>query len=199
MVQKKIVLATHNQHKQHEMNRVLSSLGITIVGLDDFPQIGDIEETGKTLLENAFIKARKVFELTGIPSIADDTGLEVNALDGAPGLFSARYAGENPTYEDNINKLMLALEGVPKEKRNAKFRTIIAFVDFNKELHSEGIAEGVITEIPEGRDGFGYDPIFKPKNFNKTYAEMDIEQKNKISHRGRALKKMKKLLINYLK
>jgi len=199
MVQKKIVLATHNQHKRHEMNRVLSSMGITIVGLNDFPQIGDIEETGKTLLENAFIKARKVFELTGIPSIADDTGLEVNALDGAPGLFSARYAGENPTYEDNINKLMLALEGVPKEKRNAKFRTIIAFVDFNKELHSEGIAEGVITEIPEGRDGFGYDPIFKPKNFNKTYAEMDIEQKNKISHRGRALKKMKKLLINYLK
>ncbi|MBA65318.1 MAG: non-canonical purine NTP pyrophosphatase, RdgB/HAM1 family [Candidatus Marinimicrobia bacterium] len=199
MVQKKIVLATHNQHKRHEMNRVLSSMGITIVGLNDFPQIGDIEETGKTLLENAFIKARKVFELTGIPSIADDTGLEVNALDGAPGLFSARYAGENPTYEDNINKLMLALEGVPKEKRNAKFRTIIAFVDFNKELHSEGIAEGVITEIPEGRDGFGYDPIFKPNNFNKTYAEMDIEQKNKISHRGRALKKMKKLLINYLK
>ena len=199
MVQKKIVLATHNQHKRHEMNRVLSSMGITIVGLNDFPQIGDIEETGKTLLENAFIKARKVFELTGIPSIADDTGLEVNALDGAPGLLSARYAGENPTYEDNINKLMLALEGVPKEKRNAKFRTIIAFVDFNKELHSEGIAEGVITEIPEGRDGFGYDPIFKPKNFNKTYAEMDIEQKNKISHRGRALKKMKKLLINYLK
>ena len=199
MVQKKIVLATHNQHKRHEMNRVLSSMGITIVGLNDFPQIGDIEETGKTLLENAFIKARKVFELTGIPSIADDTGLEVNALDGAPGLFSARYAGENPTYEDNINKLILALEGVPKEKRNAKFRTIIAFVDFNKELHSEGIAEGVITEIPEGRDGFGYDPIFKPKNFNKTYAEMDIEQKNKISHRGRALKKMKKLLINYLK
>ncbi len=199
MVQKKIVLATHNQHKRHEMNRVLSSMGITIVGLNDFPQIGDIEETGKTLLENAFIKARKVFELTGIPSIADDTGLEVNALDGAPGLFSARYAGENPTYEDNINKLILALEGVPKEKRNAKFRTIIAFVDFNKELHSEGIAEGVITEIPEGRDGFGYDPIFKPNNFNKTYAEMDIEQKNKISHRGRALKKMKKLLINYLK
>ena len=199
MVQKKIVLATHNQHKRHEMNRVLSSMGITIVGLNDFPQIGDIEETGKTLLENAFIKARKVFELTGIPSVADDTGLEVDALDGAPGLFSARYAGENPTYEDNINKLILALEGVPKEKRNAKFRTIIAFVDFNKELHSEGIAEGVITEIPKGRDGFGYDPIFKPKNFNKTYAEMDIEQKNKISHRGRALKKMKKLLINYLK
>ena len=199
MVQKKIVLATHNQHKRHEMNRVLSSMGITIVGLNDFPQIGDIEETGKTLLENAFIKARKVFELTGIPSVADDTGLEVDALDGAPGLFSARYAGENPTYEDNINKLILALEGVPKEKRNARFRTIIAFVDFNKELYSEGIAEGVITEIPEGRDGFGYDPIFQPKNFNKTYAEMDIEQKNKISHRGRALKKMKKLLINYLK
>ncbi len=199
MVQKKIVLATQNQHKQHEMNRVLSSMGITVVGLDDFPQIGHIEETGKTLLENAFIKARKVFELTGVPSVADDTGLEVDALDGAPGLFSARYAGKNPTYEDNINKLMLALEGVPKGKRNARFRTIIAFVDYNKELYAEGIAEGVITEKRKGSDGFGYDPIFQPESFNNTFAEMDTEEKNKISHRGRALKKMKNLLINYFK
>ena len=129
MLHKKIVLATHNLHKQKEMNSILSSLGILIVGLDDFPQIGDIEETGSTLLENAFIKARTVHQLTGLPSIADDTGLEVDALHGAPGVYSARYAGQNPSFQENCEKLLSELKDSANQNRNAKFRTVIAFVD----------------------------------------------------------------------
>jgi len=157
---RKLVLATHNSHKKTEMNTLLAPLGISIVGLDDFPQIGDIEETGTTLLENSLIKARSVHQITGFPSLADDTGLEVDTLDGAPGVYSARFAGKNPTYEDNVNKLLSKLEGVSAEKRTARFRTIIAFVDGRRELFSEGIIEGLITVEPRGHEGFGYDPIF---------------------------------------
>lgn len=179
------------------MNTLLAPLGISIVGLDDFPQIGDIEETGTTLLENSLIKARSVHQITGLPSLADDTGLEVDALDGAPGVYSARFAGENPTYEDNVNKLLSKLEGVSAEKRTARFRTIIAFVDGRRELFAEGIIEGLITVEPCGHEGFGYDPIFLPETESKTFAEMSQGRKNKISHRGRALAKMQKKLNNY--
>lgn len=194
---RKLVLATHNSHKKREMNTLLAPLGISIVGLDDFPQIGDIEETGTTLLENSLIKARSVHQITGLPSLADDTGLEVDALDGAPGVYSARFAGENPTYEDNVNKLLSKLEGVSAEKRTARFRTIIAFVDGRRELFAEGIIEGLITVEPCGHEGFGYDPIFLPETESKTFAEMSQERKNQISHRGRALAKMQKKLNNY--
>ncbi|MAM42992.1 MAG: non-canonical purine NTP pyrophosphatase, RdgB/HAM1 family [Candidatus Marinimicrobia bacterium] len=194
---RKLVLATHNSHKKTEMNTLLAPLGISIVGLDDFPQIGDIEETGTTLLENSLIKARSVHQITGLPSLADDTGLEVDALDGAPGVYSARFAGENPTYEDNVNKLLSKLEGVSAEKRTARFRTIIAFVDGRRELFAEGIIEGLITVEPCGHEGFGYDPIFLPETESKTFAEMSQERKNQISHRGRALAKMQKKLNNY--
>ncbi|HIB04179.1 MAG TPA: XTP/dITP diphosphatase [Candidatus Marinimicrobia bacterium] len=194
---RKLVLATHNSHKKREMNTLLAPLGISIVGLDDFPQIGDIEETGTTLLENSLIKARSVHQITGLPSLADDTGLEVDALDGAPGVYSARFAGENPTYEDNVNKLLSKLEGVSAEKRTARFRTIIAFVDGRRELFAEGIIEGLITVEPCGHEGFGYDPIFLPEPESKTFAEMSQERKNQISHRGRALAKMQKKLNNY--
>ena len=194
---RKLVLATHNSHKKTEMNTLLAPLGISIVGLDDFPQIGDIEETGTTLLENSLIKARSVHQITGLPSLADDTGLEVDALDGAPGVYSARFAGEDPTYEDNVNKLLSKLEGVSAEKRTARFRTIIAFVDGRRELFAEGIIEGLITVEPCGHEGFGYDPIFLPETESKTFAEMSQERKNQISHRGRALAKMQKKLNNY--
>ena len=179
------------------MNTLLAPLGISIVGLDDFSQIGDIEETGTTLLENSLIKARSVHQITGFPSLADDTGLEVDTLDGAPGVYSARFAGKNPTYEDNVNKLLSKLEGVSAEKRTARFRTIIAFVDGRRELFAEGIIEGLITVEPCGHEGFGYDPIFLPKTESKTFAEMSQERKNQISHRGRALVKMQKKLNNY--
>ena len=194
---RKLVLATHNSHKKREMNTLLAPLGISIVGLDDFPQIGDIEETGTTLLENSLIKARSVHQITGLPSLADDTGLEVDALNGAPGVYSARFAGENPTYEDNVNKLLSKLEGVSAEKRTARFRTIIAFIDGRRELFAEGIIEGLITVEPCGHEGFGYDPIFLPETESKTFAEMSQERKNQISHRGRALAKMQKKLNNY--
>ena len=194
---RKLVLATHNSHKKTEMNTLLAPLGISIVGLDDFPQIGDIEETGTTLLENSLIKARSVHQITGLPSLADDTGLEVDALDGAPGVYSARFAGKNPTYEDNINKLLSKLDGVSPEKRTARFRTVIAFVDGRRELFSEGIIEGLITVEPRGHEGFGYDPIFLPETESKTFAEMSQERKNQISHRGRAFAGMQKKLNNY--
>jgi len=195
----KLVLATHNIHKQEEMNALLADMGIVIVGLDAYPQIEDIEETGTTLIENSFIKARTVHELTGLPSLADDTGLEVDALDGAPGVYSARYAGKNPSFEDNMNKLLTELQGLPKDRRTARFRTIISFVDGSRELFSEGIVEGIITLDTKGEDGFGYDPIFQPEGQDLTFAEMTQNEKNKISHRGRALIKMRKLLEPYFK
>ena len=194
---RKLVLATHNSHKQQEMSALLSHLGIIIVGLDDFPQIGEIEETGTTLLENSLIKARTVHKITGLPALADDTGLEVDALDGAPGVYSARYAGNNPSYEDNINKLLFELKGLQLDNRNARFRTVISFVDDNEELLSEGVIEGVITLDSRGRDGFGYDPIFQPESYDRTFAEMEQDEKNLISHRARALEKMKKILELY--
>ncbi len=194
---RKLVLATHNSHKQQEMSALLSHLGIIIVGLDDFPQIGEIEETGTTLLENSLIKARTVHKITGLPALADDTGLEVDALDGAPGVYSARYAGNNPSYEDNINKLLFELKGLQLDNRNARFRTVISFVDDNEELLSEGVIEGVITLDSRGRDGFGYDPIFQPESYDRTFAEMEQDEKNLISHRARALEKMKKILEPY--
>jgi len=198
MLRNKLVLATHNLDKQKEMNSILSSLGILIVGLDEFPQIRDIEETGTTLLENAYIKARTIYELTGLPSLADDTGLEVDSLGGAPGVYSARYAGKNPSYEENCNKLILNLKGYPKEKRVASFKTVIAFVDGEMEHHTVGVVKGLILEKYKGVDGFGYDPIFQPEFQNLTYAEMDREEKNRISHRFKALDKIKEFLVSYM-
>ncbi len=194
---KTLVLATHNIHKQTEMKFILSRLGVTVIGLDQFPEIKSIEETGTTLIENALIKARTVHEITGLPSLADDTGLEVDALNGAPGVYSARFAGENATFEDNVNKMLIALKGIPYDKRRARFRTVLAFVDSNSELSEDGVIEGRIKNKARGKDGFGYDPIFQPESYDITFAEMTSEEKNKISHRARALEKMKKLLKTY--
>ena len=196
---KTLVLATHNIHKQTEMNSIMSDLGVQVIGLDQFPDIKDIEETGTTLIENALIKARTVYQLTGLPSLSDDTGLEVDALNGAPGVYTARYAGENPTFEDNVNKMLLELKDVSDFKRTARFKTVLAFVNSDSELCEEGIIEGEITKSVFGKDGFGYDPIFKPKNYSITFAEMSAEEKNRISHRARALVKMKKTIKRYFK
>ena len=149
MLRNKLVLATHNLHKQKEMNSILSSLGILIVGLDEFPQIGDIEETGTTLLENAYIKARTVSELTGLPSIADDTGLEIEVLGGAPGVYSARYAGEDCKAEDNMQKVLEKLEH--EDNRNARFRTVIALIINGEENLFEGECLGKITKNKDAR------------------------------------------------
>ena len=191
---KKIVIATSNPHKLLEVKEILKDLPYKIIGLNEFPDIPEIEETGSTLLENSLIKARTVHEITGLPTVADDTGLEVNCLNGAPGIRSARYAGEKATSKDNLNKLLNDLEGVPYGKRQAQFRTVISFVTDLKEHWVEGIVKGIILNEPRGDSGFGYDPIFYIPELNKTFAELSMEEKNKISHRGFALEKFRILL-----
>jgi len=190
-----LVLATHNPDKQAEMNAVLSNLGLDVIGLDQYPEIDDIPENGTTLLENALIKARAVHLKTGFPALADDTGLEVDALHGAPGVYSARFAGEDATYQDNVKKLLSLMAGVSRQNRTARFRTVVALIDSDTELWTEGIIEGLITRDQRGAGGFGYDPIFEAADTGKTFSEMSAAQKNEISHRARALQKMRKKLI----
>ena len=183
-----IVLATHNKGKMSEINNLLSS-SYEVLTLDHFPNIKEIPETGKTLKENAFIKARTVFEMTGLPSLADDTGLEVQSLGGDPGVYSARYAGEQASYQDNCEKLLKNMMRVPKKDREAKFRTVIAYKDDNRELSCDGSVKGEIAQSPKGSFGFGYDSVFYYPPLEKTFAELSEEEKNSISHRGRALRK----------
>jgi XTP/dITP diphosphohydrolase len=191
----KLVLATHNPNKKTEMNAVLSDLGLDVIGIDQYPGIEDIPENGTTLLENAMIKAHTVHLKTGLPALSDDTGLEVDALHGAPGVYSARFAGEDSTYQDNVQKLLSLMEGVPKLNRTARFRTVIALVNGDTELWTEGIIEGLITREERGTGGFGYDPIFEENDTKKTFSEMNSAEKNKISHRALALQKMRKELL----
>ena len=187
-----ILLATRNKGKKYEILNLFSDLNIKILSLDDFPEIDDITESGETLLENSLIKSREAYRITGLPSLADDTGLEVDLLNGAPGVYSARYAGENVTYDENVNKLLLKLIKYENEEiRTAKFKTVISFVNGEMELTEFGEVEGYITTSKRGSSGFGYDPIFRPKGFNLTFAEMSEMQKAKISHRSVALNKMK--------
>ena len=191
---KDIVIATHNPDKKKEILIALRELGVNILFLDNFPEIGEIEETGSTLLENSLIKARTVSAITGKPAIADDTGLEVDVLNGAPGIYSARYAGINVSYEDNVRKLLSEMSSTDMDSRTARFRTVVSFHSTNKELWTEGVIEGSITMGAIGTGGFGYDPVFKVEQTGKTFAEMTRREKNKISHRGVALEKMCKLL-----
>jgi len=185
----KLLLSTNNKDKIKELQEILNDMNISLVSLGDISNI-DIEETGTTLKENALIKARAAFKETGLPSVADDTGLEVDFLDGAPGVYSARFAGEKATYDDNNKKLLKLLKDVDKEKRSARFRCVAAFVDDNTEFAVEGVCEGLILDKMVGGRGFGYDPIFFVKEVGKTFAEMTREEKNRISHRGRAFRKM---------
>ena len=196
---KKLVLATHNPDKKKEMKAAFGRQGLIVLSLDNFPEVGEIEETGATLLENSLLKARTVHRITGLPAIADDTGLEVDALDGAPGVFSARFAGENATYADNVNKLLLVMVSVAENVRTARFRTVASFVDGDRELWTEGVIEGEITREARGAGGFGFDPIFEVTQTGKTFAEMTAKEKNKISHRGLALRQMRELLTNIFK
>tara|TARA_Y100000780_G_C13585311_1_gene378462 strand:- start:211 stop:828 length:618 start_codon:yes stop_codon:yes gene_type:complete len=193
-----IVLATQNRDKREELQEALSEFTVKILSLNDFPFIGEIEEVGQTLLENSMIKAKTVHNLTQLPVIADDTGLEVEALNGAPGIYSARYAGEDVTYEDNVNKLLAEMENIPLENRKAQFRTVISFVDKDRELWTEGTIKGIIGETAKGKNGFGYDPVFFVPELEKTFSELSIGEKNKISHRGLAMKKFRILLREYI-
>ena len=189
-----IVLATHNRGKMKEMSSILAHLSVKLLTLDDFPQIGEIPETGETLKENAFIKAETVHQKTGLPALADDTGLEVDALDGAPGVHSSRYDGETATFEDNCRKMLQEMDGIPSEERTARFHTVIAFVSDSGNEWTEGMVEGRILEIKRGDGGFGYDPLFYYPPLKKTFAELNSEQKNNISHRGKALRNFCQIL-----
>lgn len=183
----KIIFASHNQNKVAEIRKMLPET-IELLSLLDIDYHEDIEEIGATLEENSKIKADTIFNHTGIPTIADDTGLEVYALNMEPGVYSARYAGPQKSDQDNMHKLQKAL--AVKENRKARFRTIFTFVtkDFFEQF--EGIVEGQIHYEQIGNMGFGYDPIFIPEDKKLTFAEMTLDEKNKISHRARALSKM---------
>ncbi len=191
----KLVLATRNVHKIAELSAMLSDLDVEILSFRDFPDLPEVVEDGETLEDNAIKKAREISLATGLPALADDTGLEVAALGGAPGVISARYAGEVCSYEDNNRKLLHELEGVPDEKRGAAFRCVVALATPSGEVTTvEGRTDGVILREPRGDTGFGYDPIFLPNGQTLSYAEMSRDEKNALSHRGRALEKARELI-----
>ena len=195
-ISKKLILATHNKNKKLELVNLFSGLEINILGLDQFPSIGEIDEIGTTLHENAFIKAHEVHKITGLPTLADDTGLEVDLLNGAPGVYSARYAGINSSYEDNVSKLLSELSQYQNEiERTARFKTVISFINNGQEFSEIGTIEGYITIKRTGKKGFGYDSIFRPVNSMKTFAQMSEIEKNKISHRRLAFDKIKDQII----
>ena len=172
------------------------SEGIELLSLSDIGCKEDIEETADTLEGNAQIKSDFVSDRFELDCFADDTGLEVEALEGAPGVYSARYAGAEATFQDNVQKLLNELAGV--RNRKARFRTVISLKLEGKQYFFEGVCEGAITESPSGSEGFGYDPIFRPHGSGLTFAEMDRHQKNTVSHRGLAVRKLVEFLNGYL-
>lgn len=195
----KFVLASGNEHKLIEIKKVLKGFGIEVVTMSEVG-LGDLEiiEDGDTFEENSFIKAAEVMKRTGLPTIADDSGLMVNFLDGAPGVYSARFAGENVTYEDNNDKLIEELKDVKDDKRGAKFVTVITLLfPSGGKIVARGEINGRILRERKGEKGFGYDPLFYVEEYGKTFAEMPLELKNEISHRGKALVSLKDQLEEY--
>ncbi|MBI5021199.1 MAG: RdgB/HAM1 family non-canonical purine NTP pyrophosphatase [Ignavibacteriales bacterium] len=194
---KNIIFASNNPGKVKEVKSLIAGIPINIeslIGRNDLPAI---IEDGNTLEENALKKARIIYDSTKSPTISDDTGLEVYHLNMMPGVISARYAGENVTYSDNNQKLLKEMEGVPDEERGAQFRCVAVFTDGKIERSFEGICKGKIIHDLRGTEGFGYDPIFVPDGYRKTYAELTLTEKNKISHRAVAFQKLIKFLIEY--
>lgn len=187
-----LVFATNNKHKLHEVREMLDGV-VEIKSLNEMGLAGDIPETADTLQGNALLKAQWVWQRTHLDCFADDTGLEVNALGGAPGIYSARYAGPQCNFDDNVDKLLSAMEG--KTDRRADFRTVICLLEGGEPTYFEGRVDGVILTQRYGQEGFGYDPVFMPDRFAVSFAEMPLEVKNQISHRGLAVAK----LVAYLK
>ena len=186
-----LVFATNNRHKLQEVSEMLKGI-VDIRSLAEMGLEGDIPETADTLQGNALQKAQWVYDRTGMDCFADDTGLEVEALGGAPGVYSARYAGEHCSFDDNIDKLLAALDG--EINRRADFRTVICLIENGESRYFEGRVDGVILTERYGKEGFGYDPVFLPDRFAVSFAEMPLEVKNSISHRGRAVQ----ALVEYL-
>ena len=195
---KKIVLATANTHKVIEFQRILNELlpDLELVAASQFPGVPEIEETGSTFAENALIKARAINEFTNLPALADDSGLVVEALNGAPGIFSARYAGINADDKANVMKLLNEIKGLDQSLLSAKFECSIALVDKSqdRELVVDGQMPGQVIKEVRGENGFGYDPIFVPQGLTKTSSELSDSEKDKISHRGIALRKISVIL-----
>lgn len=186
-----IILATNNKSKVKEISEMMSGSDITFVSLADAGINVEVEETGTTFEENALLKAREICKLSGKPTISDDSGLEIDALDGAPGIYSSRFMGEDTSYDIKNNALIEKLENVADPDRTARFRCCMALVlTDGREFVTEGAMEGIIAREPKGINGFGYDPILFIPEYNRTSAELSSEEKNNISHRGEALRKM---------
>jgi XTP/dITP diphosphohydrolase len=187
-----LVLATRNQGKIQEIEKALDLPLLEIQSLRDFPDLSEVVEDGRTFLENAFKKAQACAQATGRPALADDSGLEVDCLNGAPGIYSARFSGAEATDEANNRKLLSLLEGIPEERRTARFVCLmVLYFPEGRWIRTEGYCPGIIAPEPQGEYGFGYDPIFYLPELNKTMAEIPLEEKNRISHRAQALQKIR--------
>lgn len=186
----KILLATYNKHKLYEIRELMKSSDIEIVGLEDMNYFEDIVEDGKSFIENALIKAETIYDKFRIPVLADDSGISIDALDGRPGIHSARFAGEDTDPAEKNKLIIEMLKG--KKNRNAHYTCAIAYVDEREKFIVEKYCHGEIIDSQSGTNGFGYDPIFYIKEFGRTLAEISIEEKNKISHRGQALREFKR-------
>jgi len=190
-----VIVATRNQGKIREIRNALKGVGLRIYSLSDFPDIPEIEEDGKSFAENALKKARFYSKYFGKLTIADDSGLEVDGLKGLPGIYSARYAGEMVSSQENNQKLLREMQGLPISKRGARFKCFIAVVSQDgEEAIAEGSCKGTIGFKEKGRKGFGYDPLFILPKYGKTMAQLSLEEKNAISHRGKALRKIRKII-----
>lgn len=197
---RQIVLASGNKGKLKEFNQVLGDLGVEVVPQSQF-NVPDADETGLSFVENAIIKARHACQLTGLPALADDSGLEVDALNGAPGIYSARFVGAGATDAKNNQKLLQLLEGTSPEQRSARFRCVLVFMRHAEDptpLICQGSWEGQILPLPQGDNGFGYDPLFLVPGLDIASAQLPPEQKNKISHRGQAVQQLIQLIPAYL-
>lgn len=188
---KKIVLASNNQGKVRELGQMLAKLDMEVLPQSEF-NAGEVEETGLTFVENAILKARHAAQVSGLPAIADDSGLEVDALNGAPGIYSARFSGVGASDKDNLQKLLADLKDVPDQLRTARFQCLLVYMRHAEDptpLICQGTWEGLITREAQGENGFGYDPVFFVPSHNCTSAQLSAEQKNSLSHRGQALQK----------
>lgn len=198
----KLVLATRNQGKITEFRRILDALApgaIELIGVDQFPDLVDVDETGSTFEENSLLKARYTCQATGLPAIADDSGLCVDALNGDPGIFSARWAGTHGNDQTNLEKVLDQLKDVPDEKRTARFMCVASLVlPDGREQVAEGRFEGHILHAPVGENGFGYDPIFQPLGLSISSAQMSAEEKDLVSHRGKSLRSIAPHVIQLL-
>ncbi len=193
-----LLLATSNLHKLEELRAIFSDLPLRLLSLSDLQLAIDVEETGITYAENAELKARAFAQVSNILTLADDSGLEIDALGGAPGVQSARYLGSETSYEERFSVILEQLKGLPLDKRSARFRCFIALVEPLGYIRIvEGVVEGVIADSPRGTNGFGYDPIFFLPELGKTFAELEPEYKNRISHRARAAQSARKLLEDW--